>query len=385
MKKLALAVAIAAISGQAAAAQVYSDDTTTLDVYGQIRTSLAKSSESGEADFYTNSSRISVLGTQKLTDDLTAKGKYQVKYSQSNNFYNDDTWVGLASKKFGEVRIGRQWTIWDDQMGGHDYTYWNGGSASLGGGVYGTTFLDSTIKYQLNLGQFTLLAEHMLSPVSTNSAQKELTFSAYEGAGNVVIDKSNSLGLVWSSDFGLTVAGIYAATNLDKAAVDADTGAGTPATPKGDLLDTTSAGLTAYYSTGPLTVGVQLSRVTAQADSKADFDQTKNGFGLGGSYKWSSTLSTYVAYDYVKADNEGDQLSAVYKEVTGGTDIRADETNNKTQSLAVGVRFRPASSFLTWAEIGRFKYDNDTLKTGEAKKNDKSNETVVAVGARYYF
>ena len=162
MKKLALAVAVAAISGQAAAVEVFSNDNATLDVYGQLRTRLVKTNNQGENKFDVDNSRIGTIGNYKLNEDLTATGKFVVKYNETAQFFSDEIWVGLASQQVGEARIGRQFTIWDGQMGKHDFTFWNGGSATMGSDAYGTNYLDKALDYRLNIGQVTVFAQHLI-------------------------------------------------------------------------------------------------------------------------------------------------------------------------------------------------------------------------------
>ena len=225
--------------------------------------------------------------------------------------------------------------------------------------------------------------------MDSNSRQEGLSFGEFRTGDtdkvqtqDIVIDQSNSIGATWNSDFGLTVSGVYAATKLDTKGT-AET-VKTPEVKKSDFMKTKSMGLSASYSIEGLTIGGQLSKVTAQADTKSDFDQTKKGYGLGASYNFGNGFGSYATYDYAKVDNKGDKLSAIYDKSNVGSIDYAKETNGKTQSLAIGMTFRPASSVLTWAEIGRVKEDTD-LMMDKDKKTEKSTKTVWAVGARYFF
>lgn len=350
MKKLALAIAVAAISGQAAAVELYSSNDATLDVYGQLRTRLQKTNNEGENKFDVASSRIGAIGTYKLSDDLTASGKIQVKYADDGktNFYSDVLWVGLNSKTLGNARIGSMYTIWDEEQGMHDFTYNFGGSAKMGDNVYGTAFLKNVLDYSMDLGQVKLRAQYLMSPMDRDAKNRDLSFSGLDTKAK--IDKSHSFGATWNSDFGLSVAGTYSATKIDKTTEDADTSYG----------ETESLGLTASYSINSLTIGTQLSRITAEADNKADFDQTKKGFGLGAQYSFANGMNPYFTYDNAKEDTKGNDA--------------VDET---TKSYVVGVEFKPNSSVRVWTEVGKTKVD---------RKDDKdTSSTAWAIGARYYF
>ena len=363
MKKLALAVAVAAISGQAAAVEVFSNDTTSLEVYGQLRTRLVKTNNDGEAAFDVANSRIGTTGTYKMNDDLTFTGRFQVKYADSDtNFFNDSLWIGMNSKKLGEVRIGSMYSIWDDDQGKHDFTYYTGGGAKLGSDVNGTVFLSNVLDYRLNLGQVTLRAQTIMSPIERNAHRKRYdekvdvnyttdgsTVTAETTSSYTKIDSAHIMGATWNSDFGLTLAGTYAATELETVTT---VGTNDPST--SSMKDTKSMGLTASYSINDLTVGAQYTKVNTDFAAANTHDEDKTGYGFGAKYAMDYNLAPYFTYDNVKTEVKGEK----------------DET---TKTYVLGVEYKPSASIRAFAQGGR------TKETGE------KNETTFVVGARYYF
>ncbi|MTI12470.1 porin [Sansalvadorimonas verongulae] len=375
MKKLALALAVAAISGQAAAVEVYSDDNSSVEVYGQLRTRLQKTRNDDAAKFDVANSRIGTIGTYNLSDDLTAKGQFQLKYSDdATNFFSDAMWVGLQSKTMGQLRLGTMWTQWDAQMGKHSNGYAFTGSSSMLSTNYGTVAMKNLLSYDITLGQVSLFAEYMIAPMESDVKGENMSFAAMTDslknledddtlkAQNIAIDKFYTYGATWNSDFGLSVSLLHGGTDLkEKRADNTDTAVGT----------TDSTGLSMSYAIRNLTVGAQAFRTNAQATNKANFDQTKTGYGIGGKYSFDNGVSPYYAFDQIQEDSKGTNLANATNANAAGV------IDSRTRTHAMGVEFKPSASFRTWAEVGRekktHKFDNNTTATKWA------------LGARYYF
>ena len=248
MKKLALAIAVAAISGQAAAAQVYNSDNATVDIYGQIRTKVSKTNNDSEKSFSLSSSRIGAIGAYKLNDDLTAEGKIQIKYGDDDsNFYSDALYVGLNSNTFGGVRVGTMGSIWDDEMGIQDNSYAFGGNSTLGNQQRGTANQSNILDYRFpistSVGTVTLRAQTQLAPSSADAKRNDLTVAGFDGSKDTrktTIDKMVSAGAIWNSNFGLDVAAVYAATDIDLQATPEVKRTQIDATTKGTVVNSTA-------------------------------------------------------------------------------------------------------------------------------------------------
>ena len=366
MKKLALAIAVAAISGQAAAAQVYSNDNVSVDMYGQLRTKLSKTNNDGEKSFSLSSSRVGFIGNYKMSDDLTAEGKIQIKYGDTgDNFYSDDLYVGLNSKTFGSVRVGTMGAIWDGEMGIQDNSYAFGGNSTLGSQLRGTgnqsNMLDYRFPIDTSVGVVTLRAQTQLAPSSADAKRNDLTVGDFDGSkdtAKVTLDKMVSVGAVWNSNFGLDVAAVYAATDVDLQEVAATTNPAAPAKPKTALGSTKSFGISTGYTVGNLFVGGQLTKVKTEKDDKsANFDQEETGYGVGVKYSFDNNIAPYATYDIVETDNKADKT--------------ADATKGRT--LAAGIEYKPNASIRTFVEAAR------SINDGAEHSTDW------AIGVRYYF
>jgi len=121
MKKTLLATAIAGALGVSAAAQaatVYDQDGTRLDLYGRIALGISGGGEEvNEAGKKINGSeirdvlsRFGLRGTQRVSDDLTAFGNFEVrpKMDEVNRDGQQvrNSFLGLRSNSFGTVQAG---------------------------------------------------------------------------------------------------------------------------------------------------------------------------------------------------------------------------------------------------------------------------------------
>ncbi|QJQ99904.1 porin [Halomonas sp. PGE1] len=121
MKKTLLATAIAGALGVSAAAQaatVYDQDGTRLDLYGRIALGVSgggeEVNEDGEkingSEFRDVYSRFGLRGTQRISDDLTAYGNFEVRPKMDevnrDNQQVRNSFLGLRSNTFGSLQAG---------------------------------------------------------------------------------------------------------------------------------------------------------------------------------------------------------------------------------------------------------------------------------------
>lgn len=115
MKYTALALLIGAAFGAQAADPV--------TVYGKINLAIQANDAGGEktSELVNHHSRIGFKGEQKLTDDLTAVYKYEVRVNMDDDvgstFSKRNQYVGLRSAKAGEFLIGRKDTAMKSAQG----------------------------------------------------------------------------------------------------------------------------------------------------------------------------------------------------------------------------------------------------------------------------
>ena len=127
MKKLLLATAVAALSVSAAnaAPQIYGKAFVTADyVNAEIEGRITTPNDSDSAKFDENTveinshaSRLGFKGSEAMTanTDLIYQLEYGINVDSAgdNTFKSRDTFLGLANKDFGQVRVGRNTSVLD--------------------------------------------------------------------------------------------------------------------------------------------------------------------------------------------------------------------------------------------------------------------------------
>ena len=150
MKKLALAVAVAAISSQAMAVEIYNAEDASLEVYGEIRARLRN--QSGESsEFDGQNTRIGIKGQYALSNDMYALGNVRMygDYNSNDSASYDRGYVGLGHNAMGEIRFGKVASIHDDIFD-YDISWVYGGNAMMGNDQFATDVASSAAQYEWN-------------------------------------------------------------------------------------------------------------------------------------------------------------------------------------------------------------------------------------------
>ncbi|CAM3587991.1 porin [Parendozoicomonas haliclonae] len=207
MKKVALAVAIAALSGQAMAAEIFDNGTTSASVGGRIgiKTETGAKSDDG---MRSDSSRINFGFEHKLSENVTAFAKvewsYDMQDDEGESFGERLGNIGLAHKTMGTVIVGKQWSAYSDVAGWTDKGLFNGGYAmgiydGVGGhGTSGMGRADDAIGYRNSFGGLNVSAQYQLSD---NGTEDKETFDRENGMQLAV-----SYDLPMGFSIGATVA-----------------------------------------------------------------------------------------------------------------------------------------------------------------------------------
>lgn len=104
---LALAVAAAAFSGAVSAAQVYSDDASTLNIGGRIE--ARGNGVVGHDNFNDDSRvRVNIAGQTQINDDLYGLGFFEREFkSNKGDDENRYIYAGIGSKTYGQLVYGK--------------------------------------------------------------------------------------------------------------------------------------------------------------------------------------------------------------------------------------------------------------------------------------
>ncbi len=309
MKKVALASAILAslAAGTVNAATVYQDDDKSLSIGGRAEArfnlSDANKGEDGTGNAFKDKSRarINLKGKAKITDQVTAFGKYEAEISDSSDSTVKSRYVYAGfDTQAGAFSYGKQDSA---QVMLTDYTDI---LATFGGD--GVDLVDgnkdkreNNFLYAGEFNNFTVSANYI---AENNDAEKD----------------SDSYGIAaqYAFPFGLSLGAGYV-SGKDGVDVDANQynlaasyefnnfyAAGTYASGENGNTDLTGYELATAYKMGQFVV-----------QAAYNFKQSENGgvktdkvdyFALDGVYKFNKNLRTYAGYLFNQIDGEDDEL-----------------------------------------------------------------------------
>ncbi len=304
---------------------------TNIDAAGNSRLSMGSNGTF-------SSNRLGFKGTEDLGGGLSANFVLESGFNTGTGsldntatvLFNRSAWVGIGSKPWGSVNLGRQYSINFKTIADYDpfnYKY----VAIIPLAAQGSlTRLNNDIQYNGIFGGLTVRAEYALGEQTgsaSNGSAQALGVSYAGGpfsAGMAYTQRKNAVGTLFADQKNWTVGGAYDAGSFRIAGGYADN----------------------KQATG-----------TAAIDTRI-----KDGW-IGGSYKVSPAMGLTVAYYRT-------QFSAA----TGNTDGRRN-------MLMVGGTYALSKRTNFYADIDNAKFNGTatTLSTGQ------SNRTAVSVGINHLF
>lgn len=369
MKKLALAIAVAAMSSQAMAVSLYSSNDASLSLYGEIRTRIQKQ-DSESAAFDGNNTRFGLKGEYNLSPSTALIGEFRITgdFNDSDSSTSFDRgYVGLANDTYGIFRIGRMPSV-ADRLISYDQSYVYGGIAKDGESAFGTDIASSSFQWENTYGAITLFAQ------GQGAADDSATFSNVNSAGlsssfTSTIKNGYALGASMATDIGLTMNVAYTTVNLEA---------------KNTAFNYLHEGKAESFAVGAtwaidnnLELGIAGFSRKQTADKGGintsysnNFEGKQQGFGLSGRYSFDNGIGVYGVYDYLKDEN---------KYTTRNTNGKPLET--ETNQITLGVDYWPHPQFVTFAEVA--EKDVTDNRTKSASQDDTTS--MLALGARFYF
>ncbi|EDM65561.1 MAG: porin [Moritella sp.] len=262
MKKTILATAIL-LAGAANAAEVYSDDTTTISLGGSFRGHVVIDN-SDDVNFEDAGSRFDIKAAKTLDNGLKAFGQMEIKYkdvSGLDTLYINNAFLGFEHDVYGKLVLGKKLGLNDDLVM-NDFSYENG--------IY----------------------NHQNAAAGSDT-QDQLEYTKSFGSASVVVGLINqdtySIGGTYEVA-GLTLGVAYNIAN-DKV------GTATP------LVDNSAIIVGAQYSLDALTIGVQYQAL--------DVDNVDtSAYGIGAHYALGQA-GVYAMYDILDGDAKADEGSEI--------------------------------------------------------------------------
>ena len=361
-----LAAVAAAFSHTAVATEVYSEDGTKIDLFGEVRTQWNE----GDAishDVTGSGSKIGVSGEHSL-GQLTARGVSSFQYNGNThsaaNFQVKEGYLGLRHKTYGELDIGRKATV-HDTLFDYDCSWAFGGAAKNGHDPLGTGISESLIQYAWTGSELTLMGQIQARSTFVNDG-----FEAGGALDPLNPEKASvrpgfGLGLAWNGSMGVGAKVAYTRASLDNLSATPGGGNGVTPAPAAIMaphMTVDSAGLQLDCTLGQ----VGLAAAVFNFSYKLPAEKQKK-VGLAGR----------VAYNVIRPVN----VYAVADRVQTSAPEESTFVNLAPKSTVAtytgGFDYRPHKKMLTFME---FSYE--VSKAGQA---DKTNNGRVAAGARYYF
>ncbi|TYA05809.1 porin [Vibrio cholerae] len=318
MKKTLLALAVLAAAGSANAVEILKSDAGTVDFYGQIRVQ-AEFEEHKDTTLDAGSSRAGVKAKYALEQGIDILGEVEFSLASEKTTHKDEKatwavrkhWLGVGTD-FGSLKFGKQSVVADDVYGA-EYSYVYGQSDGV---LYPMAWLNSSlIKYEFTHDSFWVKASYGLR--EGDQVKKE------DG-------KTKSIPNQELVEF-------YVGTSFGDLNLHAGVGKSQSET-------------TFYQATGEYTLGSTLFGVTYSAFDKDGKNNDQDAVSLGVTHQLTKTLKPYIGYQMVDV-----------------------EVGNDTDYGYLGLEYKPASWFRTYAEYGY------------SKQETKDSENKFAIGARVYW
>ncbi|CZF81004.1 Porin-like protein H precursor [Grimontia celer] len=345
MKKTLLAVAIPAVllAGNVNAFEAYSGDAGSVEVYGQLRATLAKAPEK-ELTLNDGSSRAGVNAQYSVTDDVDVFAKLEYSISYDKDALENRLGNFGFSGDFGKVILGKQYLTADD-LWGVDNSYFYGGSHIAQGTISGGKH-DSAVRYIFENDAIYIDASYALPEDKANAEVFEL--------------------------FGrVNVAGFDVTAGVSRAEQEHD------------AFDSVSAGsLEDLYTSiwvertfGDLSVGVQYAASNIESDA-VSMELDRTGYAAAFSYSVTDKASVYGGYEVSEYDVK-DSASSVVES--------GDATN-----VYLGAVHKFNSFFRVYGEVA---LADGTTAGFSNNKNDwevapgatADSDVFYAIGARVYW
>ncbi len=327
MKKTLLTSAILAAfaSASVSAAEVYKDETHSVDVYGKIQGMYYSSddrSEDGDQSYF----RVGVKAKSAITESAYAFGRLELEWAATRDSDNDVRlgYAGLGDKQAGELSYGRQYGAYTLVADFTDVLYEFGGDASgTGTDTFGTGKSDALLKYAVNFGGAEIQAN-----VQTDNNKQEIdgkTAQSYGIAATYGFDFGVNIGAAYNQGERLTAGAEDASAAAFAINYDANNIYAAVLYSFGENWEkSNTAQANTDYTAVEAALGYDFGNgFSALAGynwqeaevSGAKAEDTVDYFTLGAQYKFNKQFLVYTEYkaDQIKGAEDVLALAAVYK------------------------------------------------------------------------
>ncbi|MFO6424765.1 porin [Motilimonas sp. KMU-193] len=338
MKKTLLTSAILAAlaSGSVSAAQVYKDETHSVDVYSKIQ-GMYYSSDDKDEDGDQSYFRLGAKAKSSITDTTYAFARFELEWAATRGSDNDVRlgYAGLGNKTYGELSYGRQYGAYTLVADFTDVLYEFGADASgTGTDTFGTGKSDALLKYAVSFGGAEIHANFQ-----TDNNYEQDIFNEGKDKKDQTNDTVQSYGIAatYGFDFGVNIGAAYnQGERLDSSAGDAKM------TAFAINYDANNIYAAVLYSFGD---DWGKKKITSK-----DVDYTAVEAALG--YDFGNGFSALAGYNWQEAKEKGAKSEDTVKYYTFGaqykfnkqfavyTEYKADQIKGAEDILALAAVYK---------------------------------------------
>ncbi len=363
-KKLLAAAILAAVAGQAAATEVYSDDTTSVSIGGYL--SMKTVTTDSDTTLENDSSRINFGFAHKLNEDITAIAKSEWAFDDEDDFTARLNYVGVNTSH-GDVVLGKQWSVYSDVAGWTDVWAMNGGDVegmyagrSGDGGEHGTGRADDAIAYRNSFGGLNVGAQFQFRDTGESGNGRDFTRkNGYQAAAS------------YDFDFGLSVGAAYNETDFGN--VGSHDGKGRKAKATIGAIKYTRDALYVAATYGEYKNHVNVDSYIGGGTPDVaglEFNEKVEGQALYVSYKLTDSVKLESAFQQMESKDKGD---------------KAELKNTMVGAVYTVGPMQFAAQYI-WDDstFDNGKSKKDVLQDDETYKTKRIDDKVM-LQARYYF
>jgi len=335
MKKTLVASALATVLliPAASATEIYSDDKNSVSIGGYMDARFMKV-EGEKFQMVNGSTRINFAFERDMgdgwqtyskfewainpfgTSELVYSGDSQVGKNTSEFLTNRIGLVGLAHDTYGSLTFGKQWGAWYDVVSATDAAIIFGSDMASGvygygdGGIAGTGRADASVQYRNSIGDLSFVVQAQIQEQTFEvcGERQECGPDEENGQSNVLAqtvsyDNTYGFAVTYSATDMLTLTAGYNRGEFDI------TDPTTPSnnTSEADEIYGIGASWGGFDDLGLFVAANINQQKNHQVDDMGNLIDDAYGIDTVASYLFDNSIRTFVGYQRLDADKDGDE------------------------------------------------------------------------------
>lgn len=297
MKLLKLsAIALAVASTSASAAMLVETEQSSLELGGYLQAQTHVNTDTGNTATDSGASRLFLSGTHNLTDDVQAFGIVEYGLNFTNDDSNADDFsqrlgnVGIRSKRFGQLTVGKQYSTFYDVAGYTDTSYQYKDAVT---GAFGTIVSDrggfgrgsDIIQYKKN---FAFNENNSLDFGIQTTQQDDKNLGS--DTSSLALDNAYGASLVFNTG-NLKLGAAYQTVEAEGSMIQSGD----------DQIAAAVVG--AFYNSEKFTIGANYTEGKNNQQDSLGMLNDSNGYEIMAHYRIVPTVKVYGGYNHLDVDS----------------------------------------------------------------------------------